>query len=63
MAGALNDEKLSAEARATAERTTQAVEETYWLGERGFYAFATNTRATEPREAEPGPNRERASSA
>jgi glycogen debranching enzyme len=57
MAGELNDEKLSDEARESAERTTQAIEETYWLGERGFYAFATNTPRESPREADPGPNR------
>jgi glycogen debranching enzyme len=57
MAAELNDEKLSDEARESAERTTQAVEDTYWLGERGFYAFATNTPRDAPREAEPGPNR------
>jgi glycogen debranching enzyme len=58
MAAELNDGKLSDEARETAERTTQAIEETYWLGERGFYAFATNTPRDTPREADPGPNRE-----
>ncbi|MFL6284779.1 MAG: amylo-alpha-1,6-glucosidase [Pyrinomonadaceae bacterium] len=62
MASELNDGKLSDEAREAAERTTQAIEETYWLGERGFYAFATNTPRESPRdaprEADPGPNRE-----
>jgi glycogen debranching enzyme len=58
MAAELNDGKLSDEARESAERTTQAIEETYWLGERGFYAFSTNTPRDTPREADPGPNRE-----
>jgi glycogen debranching enzyme len=58
MASELGDEKLADEARESAERATQAVEETYWLGERGFYAFATNVPHEAPREAEPGPNRE-----
>ncbi|MET0626271.1 MAG: GH116 family glycosyl hydrolase [Pyrinomonadaceae bacterium] len=59
MAEALDDEKLVAEARAAAERTTRAVEQTYWLDARGFYAYATNAPRTEPREADKGPNRER----
>ena len=59
MAAELDDEKLSEEARAAEERVTQATEETYWLGERGFYAFATNTPREAPREADPGPNRAR----
>ncbi|HYG78773.1 MAG TPA: GH116 family glycosyl hydrolase, partial [Pyrinomonadaceae bacterium] len=59
MAEALKDEKLAAEARAAAERTTRAVEQTFWLGERGFYAFATNVPRAEAREADRGPNRER----
>ncbi|HEX8355589.1 MAG TPA: hypothetical protein VF611_21965, partial [Pyrinomonadaceae bacterium] len=57
MAEALNDSKLAAEAREAAERTARAVEQVYWLPERGFYAFATNVPRAEPREADPGPNR------
>jgi glycogen debranching enzyme len=59
MAEALDDERLAAEARGAAERTTRAVERDYWLEGRGFYAYATNTPRTEPREADKGPNRER----
>jgi glycogen debranching enzyme len=50
---------LAAEARAAVERTRNAVEETYWLKERGFYAFATSLPPDRPPKAEPGPNRER----
>ncbi|MCA1621348.1 MAG: amylo-alpha-1,6-glucosidase [Acidobacteria bacterium] len=57
MAEALDDEKLADEARETAERTARAVEQTYWLDGRGFYAYATNTPRAGPRQAEPGPNR------
>lgn len=59
MAGLLEDEKLAAEASETARRVTEAVEKTYWLDERGLYAFATNVPRAEPREADKGPNRER----
>ncbi len=59
MSKLLKDEKTAAEAHAAAERTREATEKTYWLPERGFYAFATNQPRTSPREADPGPNRER----
>jgi glycogen debranching enzyme len=59
MATLLRDVKTAAEAHAAAERTREATEKTYWLPERGFYAFATNQPRTSPREADPGPNRER----
>jgi glycogen debranching enzyme len=59
MAEALKDAALAREARESAERTAHAVEQTFWLPERGFYAFATNVPRTEPREADKGPNRER----
>jgi glycogen debranching enzyme len=58
MADALGEESLAEEARAAGERATKAIEETYWLGGRGFYAFATNTPRDAPREADPGPNRD-----
>ncbi|HEY0098557.1 MAG TPA: GH116 family glycosyl hydrolase [Pyrinomonadaceae bacterium] len=57
MAAALKEGKVAALARANAERTRAATEETYWLPQRGFYAFATKRPATEPPEADPGPNR------
>jgi glycogen debranching enzyme len=59
LAHALKDEKLAGEATANAERTREAVEKTYWLDARGFYAFATSQPRTAPRDADPGPNRER----
>lgn len=58
MATLLKDEKLAKEAHEAAERTEEAVEKTYWLPERGFYAFSTNQPRESPREADPGPNRE-----
>ncbi len=59
LADQVNDKKLSAEARAAAERTRVAAEKTYWLANRGFYAFATNRPQSEARIAESGPNRDR----
>ncbi|HJZ68646.1 MAG TPA: GH116 family glycosyl hydrolase, partial [Blastocatellia bacterium] len=59
LADSLNDAKLASEARRQAERTRSAVEGTYWLADRGYYAFATNRPQAVAREAEPGPNRER----
>ena len=56
MAAWLDDEKLAAEADAAATRCEEATEKTFWLDERGFYAFATNLPRTEARKAEPGPN-------
>ena len=49
---------LAEEARRSAERTRAAVEQTYWLAERGFYGFAT-ALARESVEAERGPERAR----
>jgi glycogen debranching enzyme len=59
LADQMNEKQLASEARTAAERTRAAVEKTYWLGDRGFYAFATNRSQGKPRAAEPGPNRER----
>jgi len=59
LAEVLNDSKLAEEARGSAERTSAALEKTYWLKERGFYAFATSQPQEETRTADPGPNRER----
>ncbi len=58
MAEAMNDAKLVEEAHESAERTQAAMEKTYWLGDRGFYAFATSQPQKEPETADPGPNRE-----
>jgi glycogen debranching enzyme len=59
MAEALADAGLATEARARAEKTRVAVEETYWLGDRGFYAFATQLPRAQAAEADRGPGRER----
>jgi glycogen debranching enzyme len=59
LADQLNDKKLASEARASAERTRAASEKTYWMADRGFYAFATNRPSATPRTAEPGPERDR----
>jgi glycogen debranching enzyme len=56
MAAVVGDSALTANARANAERTRTAMEQTYWLGDRGFYAFATKLPPEKPLEAEPGPN-------
>jgi glycogen debranching enzyme len=57
MSEAVNQKSLAAEARAASDKTHKATEQTYWLGNRGFYAFATSL--PHARVAEPGPNRER----
>ena len=35
------------------------MEKTYWLNDKGFYAYATQLPRKEPVKAEPGPNLER----
>lgn len=57
MAGALNDSATASRAREHSERTRAAMEKTYWLADRGFYAFSTRLPVTETPEADPGPNR------
>jgi glycogen debranching enzyme len=59
LADATGDAELAKRARANAERTRAATEQTYWLSASGFYAFATNVPRDAPREADPGPNRAR----
>ena len=46
-------------ARAAAEKTRQALESTYWIGDRSQYAFATARPRKDRPIAEPGPNRQR----
>jgi glycogen debranching enzyme len=58
LAVVMNDGATAAGARAAAERTRTVMEQTYWLSDRGFYAFATARPTSTPRTAEPGPNRE-----
>jgi len=57
LAVVMNDSALVSTARAGAERTRAAMEATYWLAGRGFYAFATALPRSSPAVAEPGPNR------
>jgi glycogen debranching enzyme len=59
LAEARGERELAAEARASAERTRSAMESRYWLGERGFFGFATARPREKPPEAEPGPHRAR----
>src|SRR5438445_7115415 len=58
LADQMNDPELAGQARANAERARKAVETTYWLRDRGFYAFATSLPRATPAAAEPGPDRE-----
>jgi glycogen debranching enzyme len=57
LAEAMKDGAIAERARSNAERTRAAMEQTYWLNNRGFYAFGTRPSAAEKPEAEPGPNR------
>jgi hypothetical protein len=41
LATVMRDDGIAAQARQAAERTREAMERTYWLDGRGFYAFAT----------------------
>jgi glycogen debranching enzyme len=59
LADVMADPVAAASARATADRTQRALEDTYWLADRGFYAFATAKPREVPVVAEPGPGRER----
>jgi glycogen debranching enzyme len=57
MADAVGDSELAKTARANAERTRLAMEKTYWLADRSYYAFATKRPPADPPKADPGPNR------
>jgi glycogen debranching enzyme len=57
MADAVGDKTVGPEARAWIERNRKATEQTYWLPQAGYYAFATNRPKATPSQAEPGPNR------
>jgi glycogen debranching enzyme len=59
MADAMGDKSLSERAKANAEKCRAAMEKTYWLDDKGFYAYATQLPRKEPLKAEPGPNLER----
>jgi glycogen debranching enzyme len=57
MADAVGDTGLAGNARGNAERTRLSMEQTYWLADRSYYAFATKRPPAEPPKADPGPNR------
>ncbi|HKQ53237.1 MAG TPA: GH116 family glycosyl hydrolase, partial [Pyrinomonadaceae bacterium] len=59
LAEVMKDSATVERARSHAERTRAAMEQTYWLSNRGFYAFGTRPPSppAEKPEAEPGPNR------
>ena len=59
MADAVGDSELAGAARANAEHTRLAMENTYWIADRSYYAFATKRPPSEPPKADPGPNRAR----
>ena len=59
MADAMGDKTLADKCRANAAKTKAAMEKTYWLNDKGFYAYATQLPRKEPVKAEPGPNLER----
>jgi len=58
LADVMQDAALASRARAAADRALGAIEQTYWIGDRGFYAFAT-ARPRSGAVAEPGPQRTR----
>ena len=59
MADVVGDGALAGMTRANAEQTRLAMEKTYWLADRSYYAFATKRPPAEPPKADPGPNRAR----
>ncbi len=59
MAEAMGDSATAERAKANAEKCRVAMEKTYWLSDKGFYAYATQIPRKEPVKAEPGPNLER----
>jgi glycogen debranching enzyme len=59
MADALGEPETARRALQTAEKTRAAMEKTFWLENKGFYAYATQIPPAAPVKAEPGPNLER----
>ncbi len=57
LAEVMGDKNIAATARHDADRVRTAVDQTYWLADRGHYAFATAIPRASPSVAEPGPNR------
>ena len=58
LADAMSDKDAATRARAAFARTREATEKTYWLNDKGFYAYATKKATPEPVKAEPGPYKE-----
>jgi glycogen debranching enzyme len=59
LAEVMGEPSVAAEAREALGKVRQAIERTYWLAGKGFYAFATKAVQAKPTAAEPGPQRER----
>jgi glycogen debranching enzyme len=59
LAEVMGDQALARSVRDAREQTRLAVEKTYWLADRGFYAFASALPRKEPPVAESGPDRAR----
>ncbi len=59
MAEAIGDTATATRAKANAEKCRVAMEKTYWMDDKGFYAYSTQIPRKEPVKAEPGPNLER----
>ena len=59
LAGVLGDSSIGSEARKTLGNVRQTMERTYWVDDRGFYAFATKQPQPKPSVAESGPQRQR----
>jgi glycogen debranching enzyme len=59
MAEVLGDKTTAERAKNNAEKCRTAMEKTYWLEDKGFYAYSTQIPRKEPVKAEPGPNLER----
>ncbi|MDQ4121056.1 MAG: GH116 family glycosyl hydrolase [Acidobacteriota bacterium] len=57
LAKEMDDEDLSKEAAANAEKTRLATEKTFWLSGKDFYAYSTKLVTAKPTEAEKGVNR------
>lgn len=59
MAEALGDKATAERAKSNAEKCRFAMEKTYWLDDKSFYAYSTQIPRKEPVKAERGPNPER----
>lgn len=59
MAEIMGDKTTAERAKANAEKCRLAMEKTYWLDDKGFYAYSTQIPRKEPVKAEPGPYFER----